>query len=85
MTEDLDGVKQCLSVCAEAAEGVARERVNVFEDVSMANDGHRLIVSTMGDLFSAKRVTIGSRLTQWLGQMSVATVQLAVSISPKAC
>ena len=74
LKEELDSVKQCLSICANAEE-VARERVNVFEDVSMADDGHQLIVSTMGDLISAKRVTIGSRSTQWLGQMSDITVQ----------
>ena len=75
MREDLDSVQRCLSICVGAAEEVASERVNVFEDVSMADDGHQLIVSTMGDLISAKRVTIGSRSTQWLGQMSDATVQ----------
>jgi Fungal N-terminal domain of STAND proteins len=75
MREDLDSVKQCLSICAEAAEEAATERVNVFEDVSMSDDGHQLIISTMGDLISAKRVTVGSRSAQWLGQMSDATVQ----------
>ena len=75
MREDLESVKRCLSICAEAAEEVARDRFNVYEDVSMADDGHQLIVSTMGDLISAKRVTIGSRSTQWLGQMSDATIQ----------
>lgn len=78
LKEELDSVKRCLSICANAAEEVGRERVNVFEDVSMVDDGHQLIVSTIGDLISAKRVSIGSRSTQWLGQMSDATVQQLV-------
>ena len=75
MRELLDSVKQCLSICDHAADQVSRERVNVFEDVSMADDGHQLILSTMGDLISAKRVTVGSGSIQWLGQISDASLQ----------
>ena len=71
----LDSVKQCLSICDHAAHEVSKERINVFEDVLMADDGHQLIISTMGDLISAKRVTVGSRSTQWLGQMSDISLQ----------
>jgi hypothetical protein len=41
----------------------------------MADDGHQLIISTMGDLISARRVTVGSRSIQWLGQMSDTSLQ----------
>lgn len=70
-----DSVKQCLSICDHAAHEVSEGRVNLFEDVSMADDGHQLIVSTMGDLISARRVTVGSRSIQWLGQMSDTSLQ----------
>jgi len=46
-----------------------------FEDIEMADDGHQVIVATLGDLISAKRVTAGARSTQWLGQMSDASLQ----------
>ena len=70
-----ESVKQCLSICDQAADQMTKERVNVFEDVSTADDGHQLILSTMGDLISARRVTVGSRSIQWLGQMSDASLQ----------
>lgn len=47
-----------------------QDRTNVFEDVSMADDGHQVIVSTIGDLISARRVTAGARSMQIMGQMS---------------
>jgi hypothetical protein len=34
-----------------------------------------LIVSTLGDLISAMRVSAGIRATQWLGQLSDVTLQ----------
>ena len=36
----------------------------------MADDGHQVIVSTVGDLISAKRVTAGARSVQLMGQIS---------------
>lgn len=73
--EEIDSVKDCLAVCAEASEHVDKVRTNVFEDVSAAQDAHQVIVSTLADLISAKRVTAGVGARQWLGQMSDATVQ----------
>ncbi|RMZ80327.1 hypothetical protein DV738_g2763, partial [Chaetothyriales sp. CBS 135597] len=75
MKEVADSVKQCLNICGEAAEQASAERVNVFEDVKTADDGHQIILSTIGDLISAKRITVGARSAQWLGQMSDETVQ----------
>ncbi|RMZ76933.1 hypothetical protein DV737_g4577, partial [Chaetothyriales sp. CBS 132003] len=57
MKEVVDSVKQCLNICGEAAEQASAERVNAFEDVRAGDDGHQIILSTMGDLISAKRVT----------------------------
>ena len=34
-----------------------------------------MIVATLGDLIAVKRVTAGARSTQWLGQMSDASLQ----------
>ena len=75
MKEELESIRQCLAICTQATEQVAQERVNVFEDVVMSNDGHQVIVATLGDLISAKRITVGARSTQWLGQMSDASLQ----------
>jgi hypothetical protein len=70
-----DSIKQCLSICNQATEQASTDRVNVFEDVFMGDDGHQLIISTMGDLISARRVTVGARSIQWLGQMSDTSLQ----------
>jgi hypothetical protein len=73
--EEKDSIKQCLSICAQASEQVDKVQTNVFEDVSSAQEAHQVIVSTLGDLISATRVSAGVRATQWLGQMSDATLQ----------
>jgi Sec-independent protein translocase protein TatA len=74
--EELDSIKQCLAICAQASVKVNQERINDFEDVSMTDDGHQVIVSTIGDLVSARRVTAGARSLQCLGQMSDESLQL---------
>ena len=74
-----EGLKQGLAICAEASSKATEERVNVFEDVKIADDGQQVIVSTIGDLIMAKRVTAGNRSQQWMGQMSDASFQQLVS------
>ena len=73
--EEMDSIKQCLNICAQAAEQAAPNRINVFGDVVLADDSHQIIVATLGDLISAKNVTAGARSTQWLGQMSDTSLQ----------
>ncbi|KAK6523145.1 hypothetical protein TWF694_006040 [Orbilia ellipsospora] len=73
--EEIESIKQCLAICSQASEQVKNNRVIVFEDVKQDDDGEQIIVATMGDLLSAKRVTSGSRSVQWLGQMSDESLQ----------
>lgn len=73
--EEIDSAKECFAVCAQASEHADKVRTNVFEDVTAAQDSDQVVVSTVGDLISAKRVTAGVGATQWLGQMSDATLQ----------
>lgn len=73
--EDLDSIRQCLAICEEATAELMKERINVFEDVHMADDGHQVIVATLGDLISAKHISTGARSKQWLGQMSDTSLQ----------
>jgi hypothetical protein len=70
-----ESIQQCLAICAEASEQADQFRTNVFEDVLAAQDAQQLIIATLGDLISAKRVTAEISATQWLGQMSDATLQ----------
>jgi len=62
--EEKDSIKQCLDICAQASEQMDKVHVNVFEDVSAAQDADQVIVATLGDLISAKRVTAGVGATQ---------------------
>jgi Fungal N-terminal domain of STAND proteins len=73
--EELDSIKQCLAICAEASRQADKDRTNVFEDISMADDGYQVFVSTIGDLISARRITAGARSIQLLGQMSDDSLQ----------
>lgn len=73
--EEIDGVKQCLAICAQAAEQANQGRTNVIEDISTAEDSFQAVVATLGDLISAKRVNSGARATQCVGQMSDASLQ----------
>ncbi|ENH98753.1 hypothetical protein COCC4DRAFT_154992 [Bipolaris maydis ATCC 48331] len=47
----------------------------MFDEVSLREDSHQVIVSTVGDLINARRVSASARSTQLLGQMSDATLQ----------
>ena len=73
MKEEMESIKQCLVICSQAVKQA--ERTNDYEDISMADDGQQVVVSTIGDLISAKRITAGNRSFQWLGQMSDESLQ----------
>lgn len=73
--EEKASLQQCISICSEAAEQVGSIRTNVFEDVSATHDAHQIAVATLGDLVFAKRVHVGDRSAQWLGQMSDISLQ----------
>lgn len=70
LREDIEGLTQCLRVCKQASENASQARINVFEDVSAAEDADQVIVSTFGDLISAKQVSASRGAIQWLGGMS---------------
>jgi hypothetical protein len=57
--EEIDSAKECLAVCAQASKHADKVRTNVFEEVTAAQDSDQVVVSTLGDLVLAKRVTAG--------------------------
>jgi Fungal N-terminal domain of STAND proteins len=73
--EEKESVEHCLGICAEASQQADQVRTNVFEDISVAEDAHQTLVSTVGDLITAKRVTAGPCTAQWIGQMSDTSLQ----------
>jgi predicted nucleic acid-binding Zn-ribbon protein len=78
--EELNSTKQGLAICTQASEKASKERVNVFEDVKIADAGHQVIVSTFGDLILARRVSAGNKSAQWMGQMSDISLQQLASV-----
>ncbi|KAH7033962.1 hypothetical protein B0J12DRAFT_680021 [Macrophomina phaseolina] len=75
LQEELESIKQCLAICTEASSEANQQRTNIFEDVSIAEDGQQVLVSTIGDLIRAQRITAGARSSQWFGQMSDTSLQ----------
>ncbi|KAJ4984187.1 hypothetical protein SVAN01_10295 [Stagonosporopsis vannaccii] len=75
LQEKIGSIKQSLTMCTKASKHAFSDRTNVFEDITMADDGHQVIVSTFGDLVCAKKVSAGARSSQWLGQMSDESLQ----------
>jgi hypothetical protein len=75
MKEERDSIDQCLKICADASDLTVTARTNVYENVASADNAHQLVVSTIGELISAKHVTTGSNSIQWLGQISDETLQ----------
>jgi hypothetical protein len=75
LKEEREYVKQSLDMCTEASKQANQERTNVFEDISMADNGYQFIVSTVGELISARRITIGSGSLQLMGQISDDSLQ----------
>ncbi|KAJ9216010.1 hypothetical protein DTO166G4_2254 [Paecilomyces variotii] len=83
--EERDSITQCLAICTEASDLADNPRTNVFEDIQSADSSHQVIVSTLGDLITARRVSAESGSAQWLGQMSDETLRcLAEKYVPTA-
>lgn len=76
MMKEIESIRQCLKICMQASEEAEKIRVNMMEDVATAEDSRQVLVSTVGDLIAAQRVTAGARSLQCIGQMSDETLQL---------
>jgi hypothetical protein len=75
LIKERDTIAQGVKVCADASNLPKNSRVNVFEDVASLDDAQQVLVSTIGDLLNAKRISTGARSLQVLGQMSDETLQ----------
>ena len=66
---------QCLGICADASKMANAARTNELEDIVSDNNSRQIIVSTIGDLVSARHIVTGSGSLQCIGQMSDETIQ----------
>ena len=74
MQEEIDSIKQSISICADASN-VVQDRTSTYDRVTLTDDGHQVVVSTVGDLINARDISAGARSAQWLGQMSDDSLQ----------
>jgi hypothetical protein len=70
MQEERDAIQQSLDICVDASREANQDHANVYEDISLVDDGQQVIISTVGALIAARRITAGSRSFQVFGQMS---------------
>jgi hypothetical protein len=75
MEAEAKSIRERLAYFSQASARSEQYRTNVFEDVKTEGDSHQVLVSTVGDLISAKRITGGERTVQLMGQMSDASLQ----------
>jgi uncharacterized phage infection (PIP) family protein YhgE len=72
---EVESTKQALAYMAKKAEDANSGGINVYENLKLADDSHTVIVSTIGQLISAKHISAGARSTHWMGQMSNKSLQ----------
>jgi hypothetical protein len=72
---EVESTKQALAYMAKKAKDANSADINVYEHVKLDDDSHTVIVSTIGQLISARYITGGARSTAWLGQMSDESLQ----------
>lgn len=75
MQDEIESIKKSLAICDDASEKVTPNRISTYTRVSLGDDGHQLLVSTVGDLIDARDVSAGKSSAQWLGQMSDDSLQ----------
>lgn len=68
--EEAESIKHSLNFFDRVSEETTEGRMNYFEDVSTGDKSKQVIVTTLKDLISARRITSGSGSVQILGQLS---------------
>jgi hypothetical protein len=70
LEETKESFSQCIKVVSEASDYLASERRNVFEDIAVGQRSYNIAVSTVGALFTARRVTLTGRSRFVAGQVN---------------
>ncbi|KAJ6016526.1 hypothetical protein N7540_011117 [Penicillium herquei] len=70
INEEAESIKASLKFFDQVSEEASQSRMNYFEDVATGDNSKQVIVTTLKDLISARRITSGSGSLQVLGQLS---------------
>ncbi|CAG8092626.1 unnamed protein product [Penicillium salamii] len=73
--EERNSTAQCLTICADATKHSEEIQSNIFEDITSGHDSQQYVISSIGQLITAKRINTGSRSLLMLGQMSDDTIR----------
>ncbi|KAF5689592.1 beta-lactamase [Fusarium circinatum] len=79
LRETKESIHQCMNVVAHAGEDLARERANVFEDITMAENAYGITVSTVKDLVYARRVNVQGQARYVGGQIDEASYNATIT------
>ncbi|KAF5650026.1 beta-lactamase [Fusarium sp. NRRL 52700] len=79
LRETKESIHQCMNVVAHAGEDLARERANVFEDITMADNAYGITVSTVKDLVYARRVNVQGQARYVGGQIDEASYNATIT------
>ncbi len=78
LQETKESIGQCIEIVSSASENLSADNRNVFEDITMADNSYEIQVSTVGALFTARRVNLTGRARHITGQISDESVQKAM-------
>lgn len=74
--DERESFAQSLSIVKEANEKAQKKEMNLYEDVESKDDSTQIIVSTVEQLITARRIKAGANALQMFGQVSNETVQV---------
>lgn len=75
LAREHDSVRQCLTVCSEADERASSGKVHVLDDIIIGENGEQMLISTLGDLYDARRVRLGDGAVQIVASTSEPAMQ----------
>lgn len=78
LQETRASLRQCIDVVSDASNNLAKERRNVFENISMADNSYEFSVSTIGDLVTARQLHLKGRSRHIGGQISSQDYQKSI-------
>lgn len=75
LAREQESLRQCLSVCSEADERASSGQVHVLDDISIGKNGEQMLITTLGELFEARRVKLDDGATQVVASASDTTIE----------
>lgn len=78
LQETKQSLRQCINVVADASNTLVEQRQNIFEDITMTDDSYDFSISTVGDLVTARRLTLNGRSRHIGGELSDESYQKTI-------